>query len=175
MSNLGIGPPPPHHISSQQNMRLTQQSIASAMSPQMVQNMRLSPQTNLASSSMGVNSGNGIGGQRQTPPTVPISSPQNLTISPGNSTGITSSSTNNQTTPHSLSPNSPGKISSRTGSIDQPSDISDTTEIRISAMAKESALNMSRNNSDMRTNSIATLRIKAKEHLESINKGLTMV
>lgn len=29
-------------------------------------------------------------------------------------------------------------------------------------------------NSDMRTNSIATLRIKAKEHLESINKGLAI-
>lgn len=29
-------------------------------------------------------------------------------------------------------------------------------------------------NTDMRTNSIATLRIKAKEHLESINKGLAM-
>lgn len=26
---------------------------------------------------------------------------------------------------------------------------------------------------DMRSNSIATLRIKAKEHLESINKGFT--
>lgn len=29
-------------------------------------------------------------------------------------------------------------------------------------------------NSDMRSNSIATLRIKAKEHLESINKGLAI-
>ncbi|XP_065093755.1 retinal homeobox protein Rx isoform X2 [Ochlerotatus camptorhynchus] len=36
------------------------------------------------------------------------------------------------------------------------------------------ALNMTVNHStDMRTNSIATLRIKAKEHLENINKGMT--
>lgn len=30
-------------------------------------------------------------------------------------------------------------------------------------------------NTDIRTNSIAALRIKAKEHLENINKNLTMV
>lgn len=30
-------------------------------------------------------------------------------------------------------------------------------------------------NTDMRTNSIAALRIKAKEHIENINKGLTIV
>lgn len=35
-------------------------------------------------------------------------------------------------------------------------------------------LNMTLNNSDIRTNSIAALRIKAKEHLENINKGLTI-
>lgn len=166
MSNLGIGPPPQsHHSNVQQNLRLAQQSMVAAMSPQMVQNMRLSPQSNLPSTSLS-------GGQRQTPPTVPISPPQNLSMSPG---ATASSLPQNQTTAHSSCPNSPGKISSRTESIEQTSDISDSTEIRLTAMAKDSALNMSMNNSDMRTNSIATLRIKAKEHLESINKGLTMV
>lgn len=169
MSNLGIGPPPPHHSNAQQNMRLAQQSMAAAMSPQMIQNMRLSPQTNLPSTSMS-------GGQRQTPPTVPISSPQNLSMSPS-ATCITSSASSlaqNQTTPHSLSPNSPEKITSRSESTEQTPEINDSKEIR-ATMTKDSALNMSMNNSDMRTNSIATLRIKAKEHLESINKGLTMV
>lgn len=38
------------------------------------------------------------------------------------------------------------------------------------------AVNMTINTStDMRTNSIAALRIKAKEHIENINKGLTIV
>ncbi|XP_055687378.1 retinal homeobox protein Rx isoform X2 [Lutzomyia longipalpis] len=41
-------------------------------------------------------------------------------------------------------------------------------------LPKECAINMTMNNADIRTNSIATLRIKAKEHLESINKGLTI-
>lgn len=53
--------------------------------------------------------------------------------------------------------------------IDEPVDAPGTGE-------DCNALNMSVNTAtDMRTNSIATLRIKAKEHLESISKGLTMV
>lgn len=51
----------------------------------------------------------------------------------------------------------------------------DMVAVSDGAATKEIALNMTMNNSDMRTNSIATLRIKAKEHLESLNKGLTMV
>lgn len=34
--------------------------------------------------------------------------------------------------------------------------------------------NTTNNNTDIRTNSIATLRIKAKEHLDSINKNLSL-
>jgi hypothetical protein len=34
-------------------------------------------------------------------------------------------------------------------------------------------MSVSPHSTDMRSNSIATLRIKAKEHLENISKGLT--
>lgn len=78
--------------------------------------------------------------------------------------------------PNSLDPESPNDKNC-------PADL-DVVEVGDPASpqsaAKEGALNMSVVGTvgvggDMRSNSIATLRIKAKEHLESLNKGLAMV
>lgn len=77
----------------------------------------------------------------------------------------------------SLSINSPGcKLASSTcikGNNDDSSDLSvvsdggsSSADVVVSGVVHSSS-------GDIRSNSIASLRIKAKEHLESINKGLT--
>lgn len=97
-------------------------------------------------------------------------SSQNLSISPSSQLNGRPSPGQNLTNPN---PNSPGKIS-RSGSTEHP-DMCESPGDLTNPSSKENPLNMSMNNSDMRSNSIAALRIKAKEHLESMSKGLTIV
>jgi hypothetical protein len=54
---------------------------------------------------------------------------------------------------------------------------SPNTDARLPFRKETNSVNMTTVNpsSDMRSNSIAALRIKAKEHLENISKGLTIV
>ncbi len=116
--------------------------------------------------------------QRHTPPNnnnIPLSSPQNLSMSPSHGVRMTppvgmrlpttTTTATSSSSPHTSNPSSPDKHSTKM------SDTIDVTDL----CGKDNAVNMTINNSDMRTNSIATLRIKAKEHLESLNKGLTRV
>lgn len=75
----------------------------------------------------------------------------------------------------SLSINSPGcKLASSTcikgNGNDDSSDLSVVSDGGSSSADVVVSVHSS---GDMRSNSIATLRIKAKEHLESINKGFT--
>lgn len=100
-----------------------------------------------------------------------MTSPQNLSVSPPITMRVALPSS-----PNSLDPESPNDKNC-------PADL-DVVEVGDPASpqsaAKEGALNMSVVGTvgvggDMRSNSIATLRIKAKEHLESLNKGLAMV
>ncbi|KXJ82142.1 hypothetical protein RP20_CCG015424 [Aedes albopictus] len=133
---------------------------------------------------------------------IPITSPQNLSLTPPglrSPQSLSSSSTSNNNNPLSghgpLSPNSSAASSptsssgpkmTKLASFDhQPSQDggSPLDDQRILGAAlggaqdggsTGAALNMTVNHStDMRTNSIASLRIKAKEHLENINKGMT--
>lgn len=69
-------------------------------------------------------------------------------------------------------------------SLRSPSPVKKSTDINVdspdeSANNDGAAINMTisqqSGTTDIRTNSIAALRIKAKEHLENINKNLTMV
>lgn len=141
----------------------------------------------------------GTGGGGGGSGSIPMQSPQNLSISPASSLRMTPPTINVSSNAGmrigSVSP--PQNLSSPTTSSPEKHSLTvatnltncdgnssdggplltgSTTDSTIGiTMVKESAVNMSMNNSDMRTNSIATLRIKAKEHLESINKGLTMV
>lgn len=81
-------------------------------------------------------------------------------------------SPNSSASPENLS-NSNDKLMSAT-QLNQYDDSSETLN-DLSVAAAAAASNKDNGlNTDMRTNSIATLRIKAKEHLESINKGLAM-
>lgn len=168
MSSLGLS-----HHNSPQSLRISPQSM-STLSPQMsAPNMRLSPPQQQNGQGPPHNLSINIQ-QRHTPPNnnnIPLSSPQNLSMSPS-SHGVRMTppvsmrlSNTSSSSPHTSNPSSPDKHSTK---------ISDT--IDVSDMCnKDNAVNMTINNSDMRTNSIATLRIKAKEHLESLNKGLTRV
>lgn len=75
----------------------------------------------------------------------------------------------------SLSINSPGcKLASSTciKGNDDSSDLSIVSDGG-SSSADVVVSGVVHSSGDMRSNSIATLRIKAKEHLESINKGFT--
>jgi hypothetical protein len=118
-------------------------------------------------------------GARHSPSMLPTTSSASLlppasisTISPSNPSP---SHSLNLRSPHSPSM-SPDKVSTK--SIDLS--MSDGSEDRL-LTSKENALNMTISGSstaapsDIRTNSIAALRIKAKEHLENINKNMTMV
>lgn len=58
--------------------------------------------------------------------------------------------------------------------IDNPDDITNKDQTVV-AMSISPENQSSSANTDIRTSSIASLRIKAKEHLENINKNLTMV
>ncbi|XP_055534476.1 retinal homeobox protein Rx isoform X1 [Wyeomyia smithii] len=130
---------------------------------------------------------------------IPItSSPQNLSLTPpglrsppslnSNTSNNNNNNNNNIGAGHPISPNSSSSASSPTSSqglkmgklanLDQPSQDS-PLDGSLLGLGKDglpgaAALNMTVNHStDMRTNSIATLRIKAKEHLENISKGMT--
>uniref|UniRef100_A0A182N892 OAR domain-containing protein n=1 Tax=Anopheles dirus TaxID=7168 RepID=A0A182N892_9DIPT len=123
-----------------------------------------------------------------TPVTIPISSPQNLSLTPPGlrspPPGATTAAAS-QVHLQSLSPNSPSPTGLKIAKLTpiDPGSESDTpvsgdTSKAISAAGTTAtaALNMTVNHhhsSDMRTNSIATLRIKAKEHLENLSKGMT--
>lgn len=165
MSSLGLG-----HHNSPQSLRISPQSM-STLSPQMTAppNMRLSPpQQNGQAPPHNLS----INIQRHTPPNnnnIPLSSPQNLSMSPSHGVRMTPPVgirlPTSSSSPHTSNPSSPDKHSSK---MSDSMDVSDICN-------KDNAVNMTINNSDMRTNSIATLRIKAKEHLESLNKGLTRV
>ena len=138
---------------------------------------RQSPASNLQqlSTSGGSTTSSGVG-------SLPLSSPQNLSISPS-SQGMKLTTPTSATRMSSVSPQehismSPdNSVQSQKSAADLLSDqmANNNSSGSTNILVKESALNMTMNNSDMRSNSIATLRIKAKEHLESINKGLTMV
>lgn len=82
-------------------------------------------------------------------------------------------SPNSSASPENLS-NSNDKLMSVT-QLNQYDDSSETlNDLTVAATAAATSNKDIGLNTDMRTNSIATLRIKAKEHLESINKGLAM-
>ncbi|XP_053672753.1 retinal homeobox protein Rx [Anopheles nili] len=210
MPNLALG-----HPNGPQNLRISPQSMA-AMSPQMATgNMRLSPPhvngslggpQNLSMpphgpqppaprhSPLGVPMGGLVSSQPpplpptagSTPVTIPIASPQNLSLTPPGlrspPPGATTASSSQTVHLQSLSPSSPSPTGLKVtkamapGSIDAGSE-SDTPSAGASDTGK-GALNMTVNHhhhhsTDMRTNSIATLRIKAKEHLENLSKGMT--
>uniref|UniRef100_A0A182P6B6 OAR domain-containing protein n=1 Tax=Anopheles epiroticus TaxID=199890 RepID=A0A182P6B6_9DIPT len=128
-----------------------------------------------------------------TPITIPISSPQNLSLTPPGLRSPPPGATTAASAGHqqTLSPNSPHSptglkmASTKLTPIDPGSESdtpasADTTKAgpngTAASTASATALNMTVNHhhsSDMRTNSIATLRIKAKEHLENLSKGMT--
>lgn len=169
------------HHANPQNMRLSspQHPNGTTLSAQMLATHRHTPPNQIQLQSVQQQQQ-----QQSLPPITPmsttLSSPQNLTTSAqstaqqpisgrlSNSRILTPSSS---ASPENLS-NSNDKL------ITTPVNVSDDNdpinELVSPTNSKEIALNMTMNNSDMRTNSIATLRIKAKEHLESINKGLAM-
>lgn len=195
MSNLGLT------HSNHQNVRISPQGMAT-MSPQMNMSQQQHGGLRLSPSHMGMqvsSSGNlSLAPQnlsltpRQSPastpgPPPPINGPapisntaipQNLSTSPSNQHNYNHS---NPTSPNCKQLPLSGKS---TANVDLSADHSDTNPspdlhvggTNAGSAAKEGALNMSINTpSDMRTNSIATLRIKAKEHLDNINKGITLV
>lgn len=163
--------PPQHHPngpSLQPPQNLTINIQRQPHSPSSSNSMQLSNTTGPPSG------GSGGGGN------LPVTPPQNLSMSPSHGMRITPPAgmrIPSSSSPHSLS-TTPEKNCKTLGNNEQQSvsasDTGDSTGNNTTC-SKESALNMTMNNSDMRSNSIATLRIKAKEHLESINKGLTMV
>ncbi|XP_049292948.1 retinal homeobox protein Rx isoform X2 [Anopheles funestus] len=122
-----------------------------------------------------------------TPITIPISSPQNLSLTPPGLRSPPPGATTAGSQVHlgqSLSPNSPSptglKIAKLTpidpGSESDTPATADTSKAAPTTTTSTTALNMTVNHhhsTDMRTNSIATLRIKAKEHLENLSKGMT--
>lgn len=114
------------------------------------------------------------------PPTSSASSsvmsmvPHSSSMSPSHNLQQSPSHSLRVRTPNSPSM-SPDKMSTKS-SVDLSVDGSDD---RMTNGKDMNALNMTISSgpatSDVRTNSIAALRIKAKEHLENINKNLTMV
>lgn len=90
---------------------------------------------------------------------IPITSPNHLSVS----------------SPDSIGPGSPNSISGKEKLSSDTNNPGNNNELG-NVENGTNALNMTINTStDLRTNSIATLRIKAKEHIENINKGLTIV
>lgn len=159
MSSLGLTHP--------QNMRLSSPQHPngpSSLSSQMLATHRHTPPNQIPLPPAAV-----LAVQSQLPPIAPISSPQNLTTN-SQVTNVRSNnariiSPNSSASPENLS-NSNDKL--MTAQLNQYDDSSETLT-DLGPNGKEIGIN-----TDMRTNSIATLRIKAKEHLESINKGLAM-
>uniref|UniRef100_A0A182JMY6 OAR domain-containing protein n=2 Tax=Anopheles atroparvus TaxID=41427 RepID=A0A182JMY6_ANOAO len=117
-----------------------------------------------------------------TPVTMPVASPQNLSLTPPGS-ALQSLSPNSPSPTglkgSKLTPIDPGSESDTSPSGSDPSargGSTATTTASTVATTTAAALNMTVNHhhsTDMRTNSIATLRIKAKEHLENLSKGMT--
>lgn len=101
---------------------------------------------------------------------IPVSSAQaGLSMMPQSSVTMSPTNTLQQSPSHNLSirssssPMSPDKKDLNVDITDERKD-GNAVNMTISPQA-----------TDIRTNSIAALRIKAKEHLENINKNLTMV
>lgn len=183
-SPLGSGPPHPGH---------THVSLAhlsphlSRMSPQNLATMATTP---MSSSAL-------IGSSNSNTPLTPPNSNQNNSPMANLSTSATS--------PQNLSASNATIISSTISHLNNSNNAEDaensnadkslSTSIEVLDVGRESPLNMGATVStttatntitnpsvavqpqttDIRTNSIATLRIKAKEHLENINKNLAMV
>jgi hypothetical protein len=109
----------------------------------------------------------------QPPSHLPPVSTSNMSMMPQSSSSVTMSPSSIQQSPPNLALRSPSPDKK---SADLNVDSSDEQHI----ITKEgAAINMTispqSGTTDIRTNSIAALRIKAKEHLENINKNLTMV
>lgn len=158
MSSLGLTHP--------QNMRLSspQHPNGPSLSSQMMATHRHTPPNQIALPP------SVLAAQSQSlPPIAPISSPQNLStnsqVISGRSSNARIISPNSSSSPENLS-NSNDKLMA--AQLNQYDDSSEPMN-DLGPNNKDMGLN-----TDMRTNSIATLRIKAKEHLESINKGLAM-
>ncbi|KAL9915897.1 retinal homeobox protein Rx [Glossina fuscipes] len=183
-SPLGSGPPHPGH---------THVSLAhlsphlSRMSPQNLATMATTP---MSSSAL-------ISSSNSNTPLTPPNSNQNNSPMANLSTSAPS--------PQNLSASSATMISSTISHLNESNNAEDaensnadkslSTSIEVLDVGRESPLNMGATVStttttntitnssvtvqpqttDIRTNSIATLRIKAKEHLENINKNLAMV
>lgn len=174
ISGLGLTHPQNMRLSSPQHPNgpgagLSSQMLATAHRHTPPNQMTLSPAILAAQS-------------QNLTPIVPISSPQNLStnsqvISGRGNSNVRMLSPNSSASPENLS-NSNDKLMATTP-LNQYDDSSETlNDLSIAAAATAAAAAGSNKdiglNTDMRTNSIATLRIKAKEHLESINKGLAM-
>lgn len=142
-----------------QNMRLSSpQHPNGTLSAQMLATHRHTPPNQMQ-----------LPAQSQTlPPIAPISSPQNLTT-----TQAINSRSNNVRIPPSASI-SPENLSNSNDKLMTTTSSSSTNQFDDSIGDLPSNNKDIAMNTDVRTNSIATLRIKAKEHLESINKGLAM-
>lgn len=157
----------PHHpngpIMSSQMLahRHTPPNHMSLQPPQSLSSVPVSVATAIAPSSTTSSSSPPVNNNLQ-----PLSSPQNLSLSPSQGNSRLSNSRI-----HSSNSSSPENL---TNSGDKQQHKHDDNDANNEVPNKEIALNMTMNNTDMRTNSIATLRIKAKEHLESINKGLAI-
>lgn len=90
-----------------------------------------------------------------------------------NSVSTMSPSGNNmqQSPSHNLALRSPSPDKQSTDlNVDSPDD-----NLKDGGAAINMTISQQSGTTDIRTNSIAALRIKAKEHLENINKNLTMV
>lgn len=120
------------------------------------------------------------GGMRISPPGMQQQQPPQSHLPPPHSMPVTStpSSMLSQSSAQTISPqNNLSSSHSPHLSIRTPSPDKKSTDLNVDSdepVTKDSAINMSVT-TDIRTNSIAALRIKAKEHLENINKNLTMV
>uniref|UniRef100_A0A1A9VY51 OAR domain-containing protein n=1 Tax=Glossina austeni TaxID=7395 RepID=A0A1A9VY51_GLOAU len=183
-SPLGSGPPHPGH---------THVSLAH-LSPHL---SRMSPQNLATMATTSMSSSALIGSSNSNTPLTPPNSNQNNSPMANLSTSATS--------PQNLSASSATIISSTISHLNDSNNAEDaensnadkslSTSIEVLDVGRESPLNMGATVStttatntitnssvavqpqttDIRTNSIATLRIKAKEHLENINKNLAMV
>lgn len=119
-------------------------------------------------------------GARHSPSTGILPTTSAATLLPPAS--ISTISPSNNSPSHSLrSPHSPSISPDKLSTKSVDLSMSDGPDDRLHPSKDNNALNMTISNngtnnpSDIRTNSIAALRIKAKEHLENINKNMTMV
>lgn len=154
MANLGLT-----HHNGPHGLRISPQMTTM---PPMSGAMRLSPSqhptVNVTQPQLTVHSSPtslSLAVQQQPPPAPPpnLTSPPNLSVSSNDS----------------ISPGSPSDSTSDKIKFDDGEGVVEKNN------GTGTAVNMTINNSsDMRTNSIATLRIKAKEHIENISKGLTI-